>query len=252
MKKTKLSIIVPCYNEEANLNKGVLEEMYQYLKSKKFDWEVLVSDDGSTDNSRQVIKKKLSKLKGFKLLENPHGGKPLALLYGIKKASGDLVLFTDMDQSTPIGEYGKLSKYIDDFSVVIGSRGVVRRNFPIYRKVGAFAFMFIRRFLILPEIIDTQCGFKLFRSNVIKKAFPRLEYFNQEIDRSGWKVSSYDVELLYILKKMGEKIKEVKVKWNDRDISKSKGGALSKYFRESKEMIVQILRVKMNGFKGIY
>ncbi len=253
MSKVFLTIIIPCFNEEANLKRGVLKEVGNYLKKKDFSWEVIVSDDGSTDKSREIIKEEIKSLNNFRLLQNPHGGKPAALLSGIKKALGEYILFTDMDQSTPIGELDKLLPYIDKgYEVVIGSRGLVRKNFPLYRRLGAVVFMSIRRALILPEIADTQCGFKLFRAGAIKKAFPKLEFFEKRQKVTGWKVTSFDVELLHILKKMGCKIAEVPVSWDDRDVSKGKGGGISRYIRESKEMFGQILRVKLNDLKGRY
>ncbi len=247
-----LTVIIPCYNESANLKRGVLRDVYKYLSGKMFSWEVLVSDDGSTDDSKDVIKKEIAKLRGFKLLENPHGGKPSALLYGIRAAKGDYILFTDMDQSTPITELEKLIPFVKDNDVVIGSRGMKRENFPLYRKMGAAVFMSIRRALILPEIKDTQCGFKLFEANALKKAFPKLEFFQKNEKVVGWKVTSFDVELLQILKMMRKKIKEITVTWIDEDTSSSKGGGLSRYVKESKEMLLQILRVKINELRGVY
>lgn len=247
-----LTIIIPCYNESANLKRGVLRDVYKYLSGKMFSWEVLVSDDGSTDDSKEVVKKEIAKLRGFKLLENPHGGKPSALLFGIRAAKGDYILFTDMDQSTPITELEKLIPFVKDNDVVIGSRGMKRENFPLYRKMGAAVFMSIRRSLILPEIKDTQCGFKLFEANALKKAFPKLEFFQKNEKVVGWKVTSFDVELLQILKMMRKKIKEITVTWIDEDTSSSKGGGLSRYVKESKEMLLQILRVKINELRGVY
>jgi dolichyl-phosphate beta-glucosyltransferase len=253
MEKIYLSIIIPSYNEEANLKRGVLREVYDYLKSKDIGWEVVISDDGSTDESREIVKKQIETFKGFRLLENPHGGKPSALLFGIKSVKGNYILFTDMDQSTPISELSKLLPYTkEDYGAIIGSRGLIRKNFPLYRRAGAVVFMSIRRALILPEITDTQCGFKLFRADKLKEAFPRLEFFRRGEKVIGWKVTSFDVELLHILKKRGSRIKEVKVTWDDKDVSKGKGGGLVRYIRESKEMFGQILRVKLNEIRGLY
>jgi glycosyltransferase involved in cell wall biosynthesis len=252
-KKIFLSIIIPCYNEEANLKRGVLEEVRTYLRKKKFSWEVVISDDGSNDKSRELIKKVIRNWDNFRLLENPHGGKPSALWYGIKKAKGEYVLFTDMDQSTPISELDKLLHFIkQDYKVVIGSRGIKRKNFPFYRRLGAVVFMSLRKLLILPNVNDTQCGFKLLNKKLVLSAFPKLEYFNRKQKVKGWKVTSYDVELLHIIKKMGKKIAEVTVIWNDEDMSTTKGGKLQRYINESKEMFRQILRVKLNDVMGLY
>jgi dolichyl-phosphate beta-glucosyltransferase len=248
-----LSIVIPVYNEEQNLKRGVLKEVYDYLKAQKYSWEVIVSDDGSTDNSKELIKKQIKNLRGFRILENPHGGKPSALLYGIQSAKGEYTLLTDMDQSTPVSEVSKLLEKVKTGSkVVIGSRGLARENFPVYRRLGSVVFATFRRTLILHDIADTQCGFKLFESTALKKAFPKLEFFKLKEKVVGWRVTSYDVELLHILEKMGYKISEVTVSWNDKDVSNSKGGGLQKYIKESKEMFGQILRVRKNDILGKY
>lgn len=250
--KTYLSVIIPCYNEEANLRRGVLDEVSKFLSKKDFRYEVIISDDGSTDSSREIIKKENSKLKSFQLVDNEHAGKPAALLSGLLKAKGEWVLFTDMDQSTPIRELNKLLPFTHDFCSVIGSRGLNRNNFSVYRKIGSVVFLTFRRLLLLPEIKDTQCGFKLFRRKDLLKAFPELEFFKTKQRTIGWKVTSYDVELLHILKKNACNIKEVEVIWNDTDISLNKGQGLGQYLRESEEMLMQIIRVKINDMRGLY
>jgi glycosyltransferase involved in cell wall biosynthesis len=249
-----LSVIIPCYNEAANLERGVLSEVRKYLsKVKRYSWEVIISDDGSTDESREIIKTKIKKWDGFRLLENKHGGKPSALFFGIKAARGKYVLFTDMDQSTPINQLEKLLVFLKDkYKVVIGSRGLQRKNFPLYRRMGSIVFMTFRKLIMLPEIDDTQCGFKVFERSVVIDAFPKLEFFRKKEEVAGWSVTSYDVELLHIVRKLGHEIKEVVVEWNDEDISESKGGGVQRYTRESREMLSQILRVKLNDIKGLY
>ena len=94
-----VSVVVPCYNEEANLERGVLGEMADWLDKQGFSWEVIVSDDESSDRSREMVKS--FGHDKFRLLENPHGGKAWALRYGLSEAKGKYTLFTDMDQSTP-------------------------------------------------------------------------------------------------------------------------------------------------------
>ncbi len=247
-----LSVIIPCYNEEENLRRNVLNDVFNFLSKKDFDWEVVISDDGSSDKSLEVVEDQIKQFKNFRIVKNTHGGKPSALLGGLEKAKGEWVLFTDMDQSTPIKELDKLLPWTKDYCTIIGSRGLERENFSLYRKIGSVLFLTFRRIMILPEIKDTQCGFKLFKRKDLSKAFPKLEFFKVKQRTSGWKVTSYDVELLHILKKNGCNIKEVEVEWNDRDVSKNKGGGLSRYIRESKEMLMQIIRVKMNDMKGMY
>src|SRR3990167_1188074 len=106
--RPKVSIIIPNYNERANIEAGVLEEINRYLKNAKFTYEVIISDDGSTDGSLDLIERKTRLYRNFKIIKNLHGGKAAAILSGIKSAKGEIILFTDMDQSTPLKEIEKL------------------------------------------------------------------------------------------------------------------------------------------------
>jgi len=249
LNKPALTVVIPCYNEKENLQRGVLEEVESYLKIQELSWEVIISDDGSTDGSRKIIKDSIKNKKEFLLLENEHGGKPFAIWQGIKKARGEMVLFTDMDQSTPISEVTKFKPFFKDFEVIIGSRGIERKNYSFIRKIGSIIFRNLRKAFLLKNIDDTQCGFKAFQTEVARQIFPKLQFFQQKEKAKGWKVTSFDVELLFIAEKLGYKIKEVPVDWQDRDVSKGKKRS---YLKESKEMLEQTIRVKVNDLKGVY
>jgi dolichyl-phosphate beta-glucosyltransferase len=250
-----ISVIIPCWNEEKNLESGVLEQVYRYLNQQEFPWEVIIVDDGSTDNSRSLIGDFTQDRHGVFLHDIPHGGKPAAVWAGIQKAQGEIVLFTDMDQSTPIDQLGKLLPWYDlGYDVVIGSRGITREGFSVTRKTGSFVFRTLRRLFLLREISDTQCGFKSCRREAALKVFPRLQYFKQAEKPAGWKVSAYDVELLYLFEKAGYRMKEVVVDWRNRDLSdtKSQSGDMARYVNESVEMAKEVTRVKINQLKGLY
>lgn len=250
MSEPYLSIVVPCYNESENLRRGVLEEMHHYLHQQPYSYEVLISDDGSTDDSRDLAQAGLADKPTFRLLENPHGGKPSAVWYGIRAARGQIVLFTDMDQSTPIDQLALLLPLFDQgYSVVIGSRGMERQNFPLYRRLGSSAFRAFRRALLLRGISDTQCGFKAMQREAALKLFPLLEAIRRPGRVSGWKVTAFDVELLFLAERAGYRIGEVRVAWANRDIST---GKRKSYWAESKEMAEQILRIKLNEWRGEY
>lgn len=251
--KQSLSVVIPCYNEENNLKSGVLDQVYNFLKDQDFEWEVLICNDESTDKSLNLVKDFVSKHKGFQVLDLPHGGKPSAVWGGIQKAKYPLVLFTDMDQSTPLTESLKLLPYFNQgYDVVIGSRGVTREGNTLLRKIGGTVFLSIRRIILLHQIIDTQCGFKMFKTNVAKKLFPNLQFFKDKSDKKGWRVSAFDVELLFMAQKWGYKIKEVIVDWKNEDSSTTKGDSTARYKKESKQMIQEIYRVKRNDLKGLY
>ncbi|MBC7235667.1 MAG: glycosyltransferase [Chloroflexi bacterium] len=245
-----LSVVVPCYNESENLRSGVLEQMREYLQNRPYSYEVIVSDDGSGDDSRELVRQRAGAWPEFRLQENPHRGKPWAVWSGILAARGEIVLFTDMDQSTPIDQLSRLWPYLDQgYDVVIGSRGRERANFSWYRRLGSTIFLTLRRLLLLPNIRDTQCGFKAMRRSVALELFPRLEAIRRAGPAKGWKVTAFDVELLFLAERAGYRIAEVQVEWADRDLALGKGKS---YLAESKEMAMQICRVKLNAWRGFY
>ena len=253
--KPYISIVIPCWNEEKNLQSGALDEVHQYLSRQDYSWQVVIVNDGSTDNSKNLIERFIQDKPGFAIYDIPHGGKPAAVWAGIQKASGEIILFTDMDQSTPIEELSKLLPWYEaDLDVVIGSRGSEREGFSITRRLGSFVFRNFRRLFLLRSISDTQCGFKSCRREVALKVFPHLQFFKQKDKPAGWKVSAYDVELLYLIEKAGYRTKEVEVRWWNRDQSdtKGQGSELSRYLKESVEMAQEIARVKVNQLKGLY
>jgi dolichyl-phosphate beta-glucosyltransferase len=250
-----LSIIIPCYNEEKNLKRGVLDEVHQYIVRQPFSWEVIIVNDESSDGSRGLIERFVGDVEGFSLHDIPHGGKPAAVWAGIQKAVGEIILFTDMDQSTPIGELDKLLPwYGSGFDVVIGSRGATREGFSPIRQLGSLVFRTFRRLFLLSNISDTQCGFKSCRREAALKVFPRLQFFRQAGSPTGWKVSAYDVELLYLFDRAGYAMKEVEVEWRNRDESdtKDQSGQLARYVKESLEMAREVIRVKLNQLRGLY
>jgi glycosyltransferase involved in cell wall biosynthesis len=253
--KPTLSVIIPCYNEERNLKRGVLDEVHRYVAKQDYEWEVIVVNDASTDNSKKLVADFVENTPGFSLIDIPHGGKPAAVWAGIQQARGNIVLFTDMDQSTPIAEWDKLLPWYErGVDVVIGSRGTVREGFSIVRQIGSIVFRSFRRMFLLRDISDTQCGFKSCRREAAKDIFPRLQFFKQAERPTGWKVSAYDVELLYLFERSGYVIKEVTVAWRNRDESDTKGQSsdLARYLKESIEMVREIVRVKLNHLRGLY
>ena len=251
---SSVSVIIPCYNEEKNLERGVLDQVFQYLRHQAYSWEVIIADDGSTDNSRALVERFIAGKEGFTLVDLPHGGKPAALWGGMRQATGEVVLLTDMDQSTPIGELEALLPwYGEGFDIVIGSRGTSREGFSLLRQVGSVVFRTMRSLFLLRGIRDTQCGFKLFRRDLVLQIFPRLEFFKQERP-TGWKVTAYDVELLYLFDRAGYPIKEIVVEWENRDESDTKGhrSEFERYMRESISMAREVLRVNVNRIQGLY
>lgn len=217
MSQRFLTVVIPSYNEMGNLRKGTLSKVLKYLESNKFQFEVIVVDDGSTDGSLEYVKHFAKGEKTFKVIENKHSGKAGAVTTGMLAAKGDLILFADMDQATPIEELEKLIPYISKgYDVVIGSRSSNRQGAPLTRKVMAKSMMILRSIIVgLPEVEDTQCGFKLFTKDASKNVFQKVKDVHNGFKTiHGSSVTAgFDIELLYIAKNMGFKIKEVPVDW---------------------------------------
>lgn len=250
-----LSVIIPCWNEQKNLEQGALDEVHRHLAAQPYPWEVVVVNDGSTDDSRNLVRRFIEGKAGFFLLDIPHGGKLAAIREGLQKARGETVLFTDMDQSTPITELDKLLRWIrQGFEVVIGSRGKAREGSSLLRKAGSAVFSAIRRLVLLPGIADTQCGFKLCRREAALKIFPRIQMVPRAPKPGAWKVSAYDVEFLYLCQRAGYRIKEIEVAWRNRDQSDTKGlrGEAARYLAESADMAREVCRVILNQIRRRY
>ncbi len=212
-----ISLIIPCYNEEANIQKGVLDRIGNFTKDdNRFD-EVLIVDDGSSDQSVAIIRDKyLPIFPKFKLLKNKHMGKAFAIIRGIKEAASEYVMFSDIDLATPIEESEKLIKQAEkNFDIVIGSRSGHREGAPLTRKVMALGMIFIRNYVVgLQGIKDTQCGFKLFKTAAAKHIISHLQVFKDRSNAEGSSVSAgFDLEFLFLASRLGYSIKEVTVIW---------------------------------------
>lgn len=216
MNKIYLSVVIPCFDEMGNLQKGVLEKVKNYLEKKKFSYEVIIVDDGSKDGSIEFISKFIKEHNNFQLIRNPHYGKAGAVTTGMLKASGEYALFTDMDQATPIEELDKLLPFLKSHDIIIGSRNSKRKGAPWTRILMAKGMILLRRIIIgVKGIKDTQCGFKLFSHDAARDLFTKISKLHDNFHTvSGSNVAAgFDVELLYLAQTAGYKIKEVPVNW---------------------------------------
>ena len=205
-----LSVVVPCYNEEDRLP-ATVDAIKRYMAQHGIDYELILSDDGSTDGTPSVIVKAMEGSPQVRTVRLPHNrGKGRALAEGVGVTKGDEVLVTDADLSTPIEELLKLQAALDaGAGVAIASRSVkgsqVEISQPFYRVLMGKTFNLIVQALLLPGLCDTQCGFKLFRGDLARVVFSELK-----TDGFG-----YDPEALYRAKKRGERIAEVPVVWRN-------------------------------------
>lgn len=244
-----LSIVIPSYNEETNIRLGCLDKVSKYLDRQSYTWEVLLVDDGSTDKSPQLLDAFVKANRGFTVLHNPHRGKAGTVVSGMLAARGSLVLFSDLDQATPISELEKILPWFDrGFDVVIGSRNRKREGAPFSRVVMARGFMLLRSvFLGLRGITDTQCGFKAFRRAVSKDIFSRLALYRGSQEVHGPMVTAgFDVEALFLAKKLGYKIKEVPVEWHYVETRRVNP------IKDSWQGFADMVRIRMNAWQGKY
>ncbi|MBI4033350.1 MAG: glycosyltransferase [Candidatus Blackburnbacteria bacterium] len=245
--KIFLSIVIPAYNEVGNIKKGVLAQVSTYLRTVNFSYEVIIVDDGSTDDTRILVKNWIRGKEKWCLVENEHGGKALAVMTGLLAAKGDIALFTDMDQATPIGQVEKfLPKFAERYNVVIGSR-TGRKGAPILRKLAAWGFTFLRSVILGLPLSDTQCGFKAFDKKSREAIFPRMMESWEKMRAHGAAVhAGFDVETLYLAKKMEFKIAEVPVEWQ------YVGTERVQLIKDSIDAIKDILRIRWYAIKGEY
>lgn len=248
MKKFYLTVIIPCYNEERNIRLGALESVAHFLNKKDYAYEVIIVDDGSTDESLHLIYDFIRDHPSFRLVKKSHQGKAAAVTTGALEAKGEIILFTDLDQATPIHQLDVLLPFFQKgYDVVIGSRSGKRKGAPFFRLAMARGFMIVRNAILNLGIEDTQCGFKAFTREAVKNIFPRLRIYAAKKEISGSTVTAgFDVELLYIAQISGYKIKEVPVEWyyqETRHINPVK---------DSLDGLIDLLKIRINCIKGIY
>jgi glycosyltransferase involved in cell wall biosynthesis len=249
MKNPSVSIVIPAYNEEKNIRLGAFDKVARYLDTQKYSWEVIIVDDGSSDQTLTLAQKFIENNRNFSLIKNPHQGKAATVMTGMTRALGDIVLFTDLDQATPIREMEKVLPCFDrGYDIVIGSRRNVREGAPLLRRVMAQGFMILRTLILgLHGISDTQCGFKAFKREVSKAIFKRLALYGRKRTAAGAMVSAgFDVEVLFIAKRMGYRIKEVPVEWHYVETRRVNP------LKDSWEGLVDILQMRLSAWKGAY
>ena len=238
----KFSIIIPAYNEE-NRIKSTLLIVDDYLRSNNMNAEIIVVSDGSSDNTGEVVDGFKSKIENLKLIEyTKNQGKGFAVKTGVEKSRGKYIVFADADNSTPIEELDNLYQQLKetDSDIAIGSRYLqssnIKRKQPKYRVILGRAGNLHIRALLVDDIKDTQCGFKLFKHKTAK------EIFNlQKVKRFG-----FDMEALVIGEKLGYKIVEVPVSWFNS--SESRVRPVKDGLRTLKDLIY----VKLNLWGGRY
>lgn len=227
-----LSVVIPAYNEETRIEK-TLRKIQHYLSSSGYSFEIIVIDDGSKDKTALIIEK----FNNVILLKNEKNyGKGYSVKRGMLQAHFDYVLFTDADLSTPIEEVEKLLYHLkDNYDIAIGSRALKESKIispqKKVREGAGKLFNVLVQWLLLPGIYDTQCGFKCFKKEVVKDIFSKTKICG----------FSFDVEALYIAKKLGYNIKEVPVMWENSLPSRVN------ILKHPLQMILELVKIKYRG-----
>ncbi len=230
----KISVIIPAYNEEKRIEKTIIF-IISYL-TQKFgnEYEIIIIDDQSQDKTGEIVNKLSKKNNRIKIFTNEKRyGKGYSVRKGMLLAEGDYLLFSDADLSTPIEELNKLLSWLEKgYEVAIGSRSLKESQVivhqPFYREIMGKIFNKLVKLFCLPDFIDTQCGFKLFKKEAAKKIFPlsRINRF------------AFDVEILYLAKKNNYKIKEVPIRWINSPASRVNPVS------DSLKMLVDLLKIR--------
>ncbi|HEX3355030.1 MAG TPA: dolichyl-phosphate beta-glucosyltransferase [Terriglobales bacterium] len=240
-RKPAYSIVIPAYNEGARVG-ATLERVLAYVAERGWDAEVIAVNDGSRDNTSDIIRGYAEKNPRLHLLENPgNRGKGYSVRNGMLHAHGETLLFSDADLSSPIEEAEKLLAALHaGADIAIGSRwlrsDLQTQRQPLYRQLFGRVFNLLLRIILGLRFKDTQCGFKAFTRRAAQTIFPR-----QRIERWG-----FDPELLYLAKKFHLKVVEVPVAW-----AHAEGTRISP-LRDGTRMFLEMLKIRWNAISGKY
>jgi dolichyl-phosphate beta-glucosyltransferase len=228
-----LSVVVPAYNEEKRIEQP-LERVVAYLRNHFDQWEIIYSDDGSKDKTREKLQELQNIYSEIKIVGTPENhGKGSAVRTGMLAASGDIVLFSDTDFSSPIEEIEKLLPYLQNgYDIAIGSRGLSESNIEVHqawpREMMGKIFNILLRSLLPIDFMDTQCGFKMFNRKATDLILPRMHL-------DGF---AFDVEMLIIAQVHRLRVAEVPVVW--KNVLDSRVHPI----RNSLEMIRDVLKLR--------
>ncbi|NLF10735.1 MAG: glycosyltransferase family 2 protein [Anaerolineaceae bacterium] len=233
------TVIIPAWNEERRMPAS-LQRVVAFVESQSDPIEVVVVDDGSEDRTAAIVEEFAQQHDFIRLIRNPHGGKGAAIKTGVSQGRGQYLVLSDTDLSVPIEEIVKfLPPALNGYDVAIASReapGAERIDEPYYRHLMGRVYNLLVRLAAVPGIQDTQCGFKAFRREVARQVFPL-----QTIE--GW---GFDVEVLFIARRLGYQIVEIPVRWYYGRESKVKP------VKDTLCMVRDLLQVRRNARQGLY
>lgn len=234
-----LAVVIPAYNEARRIE-GTLREISSYLHTSHWDWEIRVVDDGSADGTSTIVTTMAREEPRIHLQREPHRGKGGAVTTGLLGSRARHRFLCDADLSMPIAEIRRfMPPALGDAQIAIGSRegaGARRVGEPWLRHVAGRGFNTIVKRVMLPGIQDTQCGFKMFTADAVETIFPRVTV-------EGW---AFDIEVLYIARLHGLRIREVPIEWHYRDDSRLR------MMRDGMGMLRELATIRRQARNGRY
>jgi glycosyltransferase involved in cell wall biosynthesis len=235
------SIVIPAYNERARLG-ATLQKVLAYVHAQHWDAEVIVVNDGSRDNTAEIVRTFAANDPALRLVENPgNRGKGYSVRNGMLNARGRVVLFSDADLSSPIEEAPKLLNALEQGAdIAIGSRWLraetQTQRQPLHRQLFGRIFNLFLRLTLGLKFKDTQCGFKAFKRPAVEAIFPL-----QQIERWG-----FDPEILFLARKFKFKVQEIPVAWGHS------GGTRINPLVDGSRMVMEMFRIRWFDLTGKY
>lgn len=237
--RTDLAIVIPAYNEAAGIEASV-NTLRAYLGTRPWSWEIRVVDDGSSDRTAAIVEAMARGDERVRLQREPHRGKGAAVRAGFLASTAAYRFLCDADLSMPVSELDRfMPPAFGEADIAIGTReglGARRVGEPISRHLAGRAFNAIVRSLTVPGIQDTQCGFKMFTAAAADAIFPSVTV-------EGW---AFDIEVLYIARRRGFRVREVPIEWHFRSESRVR------MLPDSVAMLREVFRIRRRGRRGAY
>ncbi|NOQ87006.1 MAG: glycosyltransferase [Deltaproteobacteria bacterium] len=233
-----ISVVIPVYNEQNRIH-SFLSSVIEYVRKKDFSYEIVIVDDGSSDDTVIMVESLLKeKLSGkYKILKLPVNlGKGAAIKKGMLEAAGEYIFFLDADGSTSIKEIDSfISHFSSRFDIFIATR-TIKHKAPFKRKIFGYGYIYLANFMLQLSVPDITCGFKCYRQRCAHEIFSRQTLNN-------W---SFDAEDLFIARKHGYRIKTLPVKW------KHTGGSKVKVLKNVFACGLDLFRIRFYDIKGMY